>query len=757
MSFKYPTLLITAMLLGGCGSRFHVWVPKGPMNLAGPVKEITVHPENSRRIYASSENGGLWLLENYADPSQAWRPLTDFLENLQTRGFAISAIDPDFMVMGNGLGNIYLSFNSAGNWAKVNSPSFGYIRRIIADDLKANKTHVFYVASSTGLFHVDAQALGADAGASPGITLLKSGEITDLVRDRSDEGVMYVAVRNEGVYRSTDAGYHWERILLRDPSGMIKISRPALDGTVYVKDGANRLFRGDAPSPSLDLIELEHIACPNNDPGEKFCGECSDVGYRNPFGGHRNDWCHTIAVDPGNASTVIVGQTELFSSTDAGESWTTQRPGHEDHHDIEFVGDDLLIATDGGVMQAKLDEQGTVQFVRDLNNGLNTLQFFRMGVHGENAAGNADHNSIQYTMNLNAETPDWLEVEQSRYGGNSLEDDFVYPDIKNPNRFFVLFQRQQILRLNLPYVASNGDLLVFGDPETCTNPFIRFYENNRNQEFNNLSYAVGTVAQDPRASSNTMLMSTFEESGNPINEQDIYRISISPNSHLNPTGGPLKKFGDPVCSTPNEYETPVKNFPRWKISHNNKNVPIVSIAFSPQNDGSVYALDQSGKVLKKSEVNDVDGDWTVVGKVPAGQGEVMRQLLVNARGDDTGRATGPETSSGVEPLMAISQSDVYRSLNGGVGWVRLPFPLDSDNKINSITQHYKNVDRLFLATDRGVYESTNAGLNWHRFGIRLPNAPVMQIFVEAPFLYAVTFGRGLWRVDLENLLPLPRN
>ncbi len=80
----------------------------------------------------------------------------------------------------------------------------------------------------------------------------------------------------------------------------------------------------------------------------------------------------------------------------------------------------------------------------------------------------------------------------------------------------------------------------------------------------------------------------------------------------------------------------------------------------------------------------------------------------------------------------------------------LPFNLAPNSKINTITQHHKNFETYFIGTSRGVYRTTNSGLQWSLFGEDLPNVEIMQIFVESKFLYAVSFGRGLWRTDLEN-------
>ncbi len=762
MRLNLITCLLTVLMLCGCGTLFHVWEPKGPFDKSGPIREITVHPGDPNRIYASSENGGVWVIDDFTDESAQWQPMTDFLENLQTRGFAISAIDSEFMVMGNGLGKIHLSFNAGGNWLKINNQSFDYIRRIIADDLEGNDAYSFYVASSTGLYLVNAAALIADPAANVTITTLRSGDITDLVRESVSTGVMYAAARNEGVYRSTDFGRTWDVILVRNPSQMIKISRPSDDGTIFVKDGGTRLFTGNASTPSLTLVPLNNINCAGGAVGSRFCSGCSDIGYRNPFGGRSGDWCNIVAVDPEDPTVVVVGQTNLFSSNDSGATWINNgQPDHEDYHDVLFVEDGLLVANDGGVFKATISEDGTVTRDRAVKKGLNTYQFFRVGVSGANAVGDADHNGVQFTENLEEESPAWTGAGRSRYGNNSLENDFVYADKKDPNRFFVLYRDQLVLRLNLPYTAANGDLLVFGEPQTRTNPFIRFVEGSRNQQLNNLNYAVGTIAQDPRKLSNTMLMSTFESTDSTINEADNYFISISKDSNLNPTGGPFTGI-NATCGTTYCYDNPVTNFPTWEVSHDNGNTPLVSIDFSPRKDGSVYALARDGGVIYRKDINDDSVQWFAKIPVPASTGETMRQLVVTRKNTriDTGNAVTSirpppfENIHYFETLLAISHQSIYKSISGRGAWIRLPFQLDADNKINSITQHHKNDDHYFVATDRGVFESRDSGTTWRRFGIGLPNAPVMQIFTESQYLYAVTFGRGLWRVDLETLVSI---
>ena len=48
--------------------------------------------------------------------------------------------------------------------------------------------------------------------------------------------------------------------------------------------------------------------------------------------------------------------------------------------------------------------------------------------------------------------------------------------------------------------------------------------------------------------------------------------------------------------------------------------------------------------------------------------------------------------------------------------------------------------------DIGVFVSDDEGDTWQPYGDDLPNAEVQQIFWTGDYLYAITYGRGLWRI-----------
>lgn len=61
----------------------------------------------------------------------------------------------------------------------------------------------------------------------------------------------------------------------------------------------------------------------------------------------------------------------------------------------------------------------------------------------------------------------------------------------------------------------------------------------------------------------------------------------------------------------------------------------------------------------------------------------------------------------------------------------------------------------YVATDLGVYYTRDRGQNWYNISetFGLPNAMVYQLEVSDNYLYASTFGRGIWRMTLFSAAP----
>ena len=160
----------------------------------------------------------------------------------------------------------------------------------------------------------------------------------------------------------------------------------------------------------------------------------------------------------------------------------------------------------------------------------------------------------------------------------------------------------------------------------------------------------------------------------------------------------------------------------------------MSIAFAPSSPGTAYLIAQSGRVFFNTNVMfptlwiDQNSNWN------AQQYGNVSQLVVDPSNSLT--------------LYLISGSQIGKSIDGGTTWTPIPggdaaslgtssfFSIMADPQLNQT---------LYVAGSPGVFVSPDSGATWSPFDDGLPNAGVSWLAWFGLYLYASTWGRGLWR------------
>lgn len=692
-------------------SKIHLaekWENVGPINLSGAISQVVVDPVNSNTIYAASSDGGLWRLNDVSKyPSVTWVPLTDQNDSLITRSVAVAPSNNRVIYIADGLGHILRSDDRGSTWSLTSKTILGWWRqgiyKIIVNPI--NENYIF-VASNYGLWRSpdggytwDSDIVGrrkfVDIKERPKVSPLRTivggtdlplvkGDVTDVVMDPRNPSILYIGMRNSGVWKTSNSGDDWSLILPWSKAATPP-SKPGEAITNMIKIALGRM--GD-DSNRLVAVKFHKQLFINRFGGER--GDWEPRGELGQWGEKdQSNYDNVIAIDPFNNDNMLTGLQDLYQTYKGIDGALTWRKVagydtnvHSDQLSIMFdpkIKNRVYLSNDGGVY---VSNDGGVTWT-DLNNNLITAQFYSVGVSYAYALVGMYHEGIAGSENINLRK--WSVLE-----GGSFEFADVYTDPVRPDIFYLYGSDYgtEVRRKRFPSSVKESP------------PLIGSFQP---------SWRVPAIAVDPRSTFSTLLVGTT----NPariMRTKNVYEKSPTWNSERG-----IKNYF-------------LKNFER------DPKEGIVSIAFAPSKPGMAYAASSTGWIYRKDDVNS-EAKWEQVGRWEV---DGVRQIAVNALHEDHLYLIS-------QGELDLSQNRIARSINGGKSWVQVGKGSLPESQFNSILAHRSDGQTIFLGAWIGVFISTDEGDTWSAFDYGLPNAQVYEIFWSEEYIYAVTHGRGLWR------------
>jgi photosystem II stability/assembly factor-like uncharacterized protein len=435
----------------------------GPGTMSGRISAIEgVNSDNGKTLYVGTAGGGVWKTTN---AGASFKPIFD--KYCQSIGaIAIDQKNPKVIYVGTGESNMrnsvsigdgfYKSTDAGSNWVKIGGlDSTEHIAKVVIDP---NNSSTVYVAAPGPLWS-DSKHRGLYKSTDAGKTFEKILYISekagcaDLVIDPNNPSTLYASTwefrrtpysfssggPGSAVWKSTDGGKTWKELTNGLPAK--PIGRTAL------------AIAPSAPNNLIAIVEAKQTGLYiTADGGESWKSQSASLNVvSRPF------YFSTLVIDPKDPKRVYRPAYSFAYSSDGGYSFAEASGEggwvHSDHHALWINPNNtnqLYLGTDGGVYLS-LDRGATWMFVQNLPVG----QFYHVD-HDMNDpyrvfGGLQDNGSWVAPSSTpgGVSNGDWKAI----YGGDGF---WVTPDPTDPNIVYAESQGGDVNRVDLRSVKSVG-------------------------------------------------------------------------------------------------------------------------------------------------------------------------------------------------------------------------------------------------------------------------------------------------------------
>jgi photosystem II stability/assembly factor-like uncharacterized protein len=716
------------------------WQFLGPTNVSGRCTDLEVVAPKGKNftLYAATASGGVWKTEN---EGTTWIPLFDKQASTSIGDIALDPTNPDVIWVGTGEANIFRSSQSGSGvyksadggktWESAGLENTLTISRIIVDPQNSNTV---YVAASGHEWTKNKErgVYKTTDGGKSWDKILYIDDLTgaiDLVMDPKDNQTLYAATwerirekwndprveegySKNGIYKTTDGGKNWEPVNNGLPPAKYR-------GRIGIDISASN---PDVLYAFVDNYEFSH----------EFDSEETD-SYGRPKTG------------------VIKGAT-VFRSNNKGENWeqvsglTEETKTYMERHSATYgwvfgqirvdPNDENTIYTMGLGLNVSTDGGKTFKRLR--------------GMHGDHHGLWIDPDNSNYLVNTNdggiyisydkgknwRSFTDRLPLVQFFNIGYDMDKPFhVYGSIQDhgSRKGVVDLSRgkDQIPAVDFEYAPGGEGSTHAIDP---TNPDIvysaGFYGSMTRTDISK-PYREGTRRIKPQV---------FENEP-PLRGQWIAPFILSPH---NPD---IIYLGmQYVFRSTDKGDTWEKISPDLTYNDPKKlgDIPyqtIFALSESPKMYGLIYAGTDDGRV---HVTKDGGKNWTEVSKGLAKDKWISRIVSSKYKLSLVYLTQNGKRDDEFTPY-------VWKSEDYGQTWKDISSNIPI-GPVNVIREDPFNKNILYLGTDAGVFVSKNGGESWEVLG-DLPSTYVHDLIIHPRdnVIVIATHGRGMWVLDAGKI------
>ncbi len=691
------------------------WRLVGPFR-GGRAVAVAGDPTRPLVFYFGAVDGGVWQTKN---GGETWSNLTDGKSDIASVGaIAVAPSDPNVIYVGAGEADwredltygdgMWRSTDGGETWRHLGLDDTRHIAVVRVDPTNPEVVYVAAMGHAFGPNPTRGVFRSSDGGKSWKKVLFvddSTGAI-DLTLDPGNPRILYAALwksqrfpwgfvaggGNSGLWKSADGGDTWSDItasrgLPRRPLGRIGI-------TVSPANPARLWASVEAPDSAGGIFR-------SDDAGRSWERVNADQKFM-----IRPWYFSFVTADPAEENTVYVLNLGTWRSVDGGKTFSRVRVPHGDCHTLwidprnprrMIEGNDggATVSLDGGAAWSTVQNQPTAQFYHVATDDQFPYRIY--GAQQDNSTVSIASRSDDGAITLR----DWYPVA----GG---ESGYIAPQ---PGDAAVV------------YAGTYMGTLTRYDHRTKQARDVSVWLNN---------YDGYPAADVPYRFQWTfpIVFSPHDRNTLYVAAQKVFKTTdgggswqpISPDltahdpATLGPSGGPITRD-----MTGTEWYATVFTF-----------------AESPVKAGVLWAGSDDGLVHVSK-----DGGATWQDATPKGLGKFTRMSMIEPSHFDAGTAYAAANryqQDDVQPYL-------FKTADYGRTWAKITTGIPIGAYTRAIREDPVRRGLLFAGTETGIYFSFDDGARWQPLQLNLPRSSVRDIAIHGSDLIVATHGRAFWALD----------
>jgi photosystem II stability/assembly factor-like uncharacterized protein len=686
------------------------WRLIGPFR-GGRAEAVAGVAGNPNVFYFGAVAGGIWKT---TDAGISWLPIFDHESVASIGAIAVDPHDPNVIYVGTGepclRGDIsygdgmYKSVDGGKTWTHIGLDDTRHIAKILIDPHDPNIIFVAAIGHAYGPNEQRGVFRSTDAGKTWEKVLYKDNKTgaVDLTFAADNSHTLYAAMYQEvrtpwsfegggpgsGIYKSIDGGTTWKQLQGNGlPTGVL--------GRIGIAVGAN----GDRV---YALIEAEKRGLYRSDDG----GESWQFINGNHNFTQRAWYFMHIFADPKQTDTLYILNTGMSKSTDGGQTFTDINAPHGDRHDlwidptntdrmIESDDGGATISEDGGKSWSSEDTEPTAEFYHVATD--DRFNYYVYGAQQDNS-----------TVAIASRTDSGVIDETDYYDVGGGESGFVVPDPKAPNIVYADSYSGLITRFD----KTNGEeqdispwpLNPMGHGAIDTKYRFQWTAPIEMSPYDSHTIYFG---------GNVLFKSTDQGTTWTIISPDLTR---NDKSKQGSSGGPLEQDNTSV-----EYYDTI-----FAVAESHLTQGLIWVG---SDDGLVHVTRDGGKTWADVTPKDIPA-WSRIDIIDPSSHDAGTAYLAadRCRWDD------------FHPYL-------YKTTDYGQTWTKITDGLPDNVFTHAIREDTARKGLLFAGTETGIWVSFDDGTKWQSLQLDLPTVPVHDMTIHGNDLAIATHGRSFWILD----------